>query len=376
MIRTQTMLVTAGALLGVFSWTGLPNGTHDGPFVAYAQTEAAPTFKRDPSWPKPLPNNWGLGILWGVGVGPDDHVWVLNAVDGHHERLRKEGKVPAPPILEFDQAGNLVKTWGGRDQGFPWFYEAPPKSAPQGLREHGVNVDPEGNVWISGGNHLILKFSRAGKFLMQLGERNQTSGSNHPTHLGAPASVGFYPPTNEVFVADGYLNRRVVVYDASTGKYKRHWGRYGKPPDDDFEPHPGKAYANEPSPGPGTFPRFAHSADVSKDGLVYVADRAHLRTWVFKVDGTFVTEVPMPGVVNSYAFSADPEQYYLYGGGVNRDRKIYIIRRRDLQVLGEFEADGQQYFAADSKGNLFICGQTGRDQPQKLILTSCPRKKC
>jgi hypothetical protein len=363
-------------LASVFSWIVLPYGTRgEGPVVR-PQTEGVPTFKRDPSWPKPLPNNWGLGVLWGVGVGPNDHVYALNATDGHVERLYSEGKIPAPPILEWDPNGNLVKAWGGRDQGFPWFYQAPPKSAAQGLREHGINVDPQGNLWVAGGNHLVLKFSPQGKFLLQLGERNMTSGSNHPTHLGAPASVGFYPPTNEVFVADGYLNRRVVVYDATTGKYKRHWGRYGKPPDDSFEPHPGKAYANEPSPGPGTYPRFAHSAEVSKDGLVYVADRAHLRTWVFKVDGTFVKEAPTPNVINSYAFSADPEQYYLYGGGVNRDRKIYIFRRSDLQLLGEFAADGQQYFMADSKGNLFICGQPGSPQPQKLILTSCPRKRC
>lgn len=375
MIRARTLSSTLG-LVGVSSWLVWSLHTGVGSPLVQAQTEPVPTFKRDPSWPKPLPSNWGLGVLWAVNVGPDNHVWALNAVDGHHERLQKEGKTPAPPILEFDSQGNLVKTWGGRDQGFPWFYQAPPNSAAQGLREHALNVDPQGNIWVSGGNHLVLKFSRAGKLLLELGERNMTSGSNHPTHLGAPASVGFYPPTNEVFVADGYLNRRVVVYDATTGKYKRHWGRHGKPPDDSFEPHPLKAYANEPSPGPGTYPRFAHSADVSRDGLVYVADRAHLLTWVFKVDGTFVKEYPTPGVINSYAFSADPEQYYLYGGGVNRDRKIYIFRRSDHQLLGEFEADGQQYFATDSRGNLFICGQPGYPQPQKLVLTSCPRKRC
>lgn len=378
MIHTRAALRPAIVLLSVLSPLFLSHGARGGQSVVRAQTEPAPTFKRDPSWPKPLPNNWGLGTVWATNVGPRDHVWILNAVDGQRDRLDKEGKIPAPPVLEFDPEGNLVRAWGGRDQRFPWFYE-PPRDAPpgsQGLREHNLNVDPEGNVWISGGNHLVLKFSSTGKFLMQLGERNKTGGSNDPVLLGAPAGLGFYPPAREVFVSDGYLNRRVVVYDANTGKYKRHWGRNGQPPDDSFEPHPGKAYGNEPSPGPGTYPRFAHSADVSRDGLVYVADRAHLITWVFKVDGTLVKQTPMPGVINSYTFSSDPEQYFLYAGGVNRDRKIYIFRRSDLQLLGEFEADGQQYFAADSKGNLFICGQPGRPQPQKLALTSCPRKKC
>jgi len=375
MRRARTLHV-ALVWLALASWLLVGHETPIGGVTAQAQQEAVPTFKRDPSWPKPLPNNWGLGVLWAVNVGPNDHVWALNAMDGHFERLQKEGKVPAPPILEFDPQGNLVKAWGGRDQGFPWFYQPPPDGGAQGLREHALNVDPQGNIWVSGGNHLVLKFSPAGKFLMQLGERNLTGGSNHPNYLGAPASAGFYAPTNEVFIADGYLNRRVVVYDATTGKYKRHWGRYGKPPDDSYEPHPRKAYANEPSPGPGTYPRFAHSADVSKDGLVYVADRAHLLTWVFKVDGTFVKEYPTPNVINSYAFSADPEQYYLYGGGVNRDRKIYIFRRSDHQLLGDFEADGQQYFGTDSQGNLIICGQPGSPQPQKLTLTTCPRKRC
>jgi hypothetical protein len=172
------------------------------------------------------------------------------------------------------------------------------------------------------------------------------------------------------------LNRQVIVFDATTGKYKRHWGRHGKPPDDDFEPHPLKAYPTEPSPGPGTYPRFAHSAEVSKDGLVYVADRAHEVTWVFNVDGTLVKEVRAPGSIHSFTFSSDPEQYYLYGASINRDRKIYIMRRSDLALLGQFDADGQHYFQADSKGNLFICGQPGSPQPQKLTLVSCPRRKC
>ena len=109
----------------------------------------------------------------------------LNATDGHVERLYEEGKIPAPPILEWDPAGNLVKAWGGRDTGIPWFYAVPPKASNQGLREHGVNVDPQGNLWVSGGNHLVLKFSPQGKFLLQLGERNKTGGSNHQTQSAA-----------------------------------------------------------------------------------------------------------------------------------------------------------------------------------------------
>ena len=371
MVHTQRVFVSAIILFGAAALVAFPHARSGHPFVAHAQTEQPPTFERDASWPKPLPNNWGIGIVWGVAVGPQDHVWVLNAVDGYLERLEEEGKIPAPPVLEFDQEGNLVRAWGGRDQGFPWFHAPPPDSAPQGLREHALNVDDEGNVWISGGNHLVLKFSSTGEFLMQLGERNQTSGSNHPTHLGAPASVDFNPTTNEVYVADGYLNRRVAVYDARTGEYKRHWGRYGEPPDDSFEPHPRDAWEG---PGPnGTFPRFAHGVNVSHDGLVYVADRAHSLVHLYTPDGTFVTQAPTPGPINSVGFSADPEQYYLYGAGINRDSKIYIMRRSDFEVLGEFNSSGQHYFDTDSHGNLFTCG---RSLPEKFVLTSCPRGSC
>lgn len=353
----RTLLVVAAAMAGPF-------GT--GPA---AQTDL-PTFERDPSWPKPLPGHWRLGIVWGVAVGPQDHVWVLHAADNYRDEIEDAGKVPAPPVLEFDPEGSLVRAWGGRDQGHPWFYRMDSRRLsrvddhPHPVREHALNVDHRGNVWISGGGHLVLKFSREGEFLLQLGELGKTGGSGHTRYLGNPSNVDFDPRTNEVYVADGYLNKRVIVFDMDTGEYKRHWGRYGEPPDDAFEAGPLPAWSGLPGPT-GLFPRFAHGANVAADGLVYVADRAHSLIHVYEPDGAFVQEAPTPGPVNSVAFSHDPDQQYVYGAGINAAGKIYVMRRGDLQVVGEFDSAGQHFFDVDSQGNLFTCGLF---MPVKFVL--------
>ena len=139
---------------------------------ARAQTEV-PVFERDPAWPQPLPDDWRLGIVWGVAVDPRDHVWVLHAADNYRDEIEDEGKTPAPPVIEFDPEGNVVRAWGGRDQGHPWFYRMDsPRLArvderPHPVREHALNVDHRGDVWISGGGHLVLKFSPDGEFLLQ-----------------------------------------------------------------------------------------------------------------------------------------------------------------------------------------------------------------
>ena len=330
---------------------------------AQGESEAAPTFEPDRSWPKPLPNNWRLGIVWAVSVDSRDHVWVLHAAERYLEEMADEGKVPAPPVVEFDREGNLVQAWGGRDQGRPWVFSMEPHPF---VGEHGLHVDHRDNVWVTGGGHLALKFTRAGEFRLQIGRLNRTAGSNHTAYLGNPSGVDVDPESNEVYIADGYLNKRVIVFDGDSGKYVRHWGRYGEPPDDDFE-------AGE------RFPRYAHAAQLSNDGLLYVSDREHSSIHVHRRDGSFVSETPLPVKVNSVAFSADPDQHYLYAGGMrtgangrydlNTDGRIVILRRRDLQVLGSFESAGQHFFDVDSQGDISICG---RSLPERFVPTSRP----
>ena len=234
----------------------------------------------------------------------------------------------APPLLEFDAAGNFIQAWGGPGQGYEW-----PNS------EHGVYVDPKGFVWIGGNgandNH-ILKFTKAGKFVMQIGRAGQSKGNADTQNLNQPADTFVYAKTNELFVADGYGNRRVIVFDADTGKFKRMWGAFGNVPTD-APPNPALPDADEN--GAPQFVQPVHAARVSNDGLVYVSDRGGKRVQVFTVDGKYVAQVfigreckaPECGngtTAASTAFSTDPEQRFLYVG--NRSQaKVMVLEPQD-----------------------------------------------
>ena len=331
--------------------------------------EPAPEFELDTSWPKPLPNNWGLGQVWGVAVDARDHVWVVHQINSprYMAPIEAAGKDPAPAVLEFDQEGNLLQAWGESGQG-GWT-----QGVGRAFPAQAINVDWEGNIWVSEetrGN-AVVKFSPEGRFLLQIGHVTRTNGSGDTTLLGGPSGIDFYQPDNEVFIADGYRNQRVIVFDAGTGEYKRHWGRYGLPPDDNFEPGDQPTWVPSPflvgrPPNMGsTTPRYVHGVNVSRDGLVYVADRSHSMLYVHRTDGTFVAEAKLPGPFNSVTFSPDPEQQYLYAGGMNATARIFILRRSDLQALGSFSSSGQHYMDTDSVGNLYTCGQR---MPQRWVL--------
>lgn len=194
------------------------------------QTTQAPVFQVDPMWPKPLPNHWVLGSTIGLSVDSRDHVWITHrpatvapkeAGMAQNPPLSELCCLPAPPVLEFDPAGNLVSSWGGPGAGYEW-----PDS------EHGLTVDYKDNIWIGGNgakDHQVLKFTRQGKFLVQIGRKGQSKGSSDTANLNRPAEVEVDPAANEVFVADGYGNRRIIVFDADTGAYKRHWGALWPP---------------------------------------------------------------------------------------------------------------------------------------------------
>jgi DNA-binding beta-propeller fold protein YncE len=282
---------------------------------------------------------------------------------------RAAGKRPAPPVVEFDPGGNVVQAWGGPAPGYSWM-EGTERTPP----EHGMWIDHDDNVWVTGNGHVALKFTRPGKFLLQIGQLWKTGGSNDEKLLGNPTGLTIDPRTNEVYIADGYDNHRVIVFDAGTGAYKRHWGAYGKRPEDG----PSQRFDPQGPPPPQWNP--VHCARVSRDGLVYVCDRGRNRFHVFKTDGTFVQEVFVDrdkpathrydraqeqyvpasgpgngtGSVSAAAFSADPDQRYLYIGGSTSYPRVYVFRRRDLQLLGSFETGaGNHEIAVDSKGNLY-----------------------
>src|SRR5204862_454553 len=191
--------------------------------VPLAQRQAAlpsqvPTFRVDPVWPKQLPNKWIVGAVAGVAVDKRDHVWIVHRPSTLQPNETRSIWKAAPPVLEFDADGALLSAWGGAGAGFEW---------PQ--LEHGIYVDESNNVWLGAGGEKdahVLKFTRDGRFLMQIGHQGHGHGSNDTVNLGAPANMVLDAAANELYVADGYINHRVIVFDAVTGAYKRHWGAY------------------------------------------------------------------------------------------------------------------------------------------------------
>jgi DNA-binding beta-propeller fold protein YncE len=225
-------------------------------------------------------------------------------------------------------------------------------------------------VWLSGNSekdNQILKFTSKGKFLMQIGHFGKNRGSNDTENFGGPASLFVYPKTNELFVADGYFNHRVIVFDADTGKYKRHWGAYGRKPDDALKLPSRQDVVKGTTPE--GFGNPVHAVLVTNDDLVYVADRSNNRLQVFTLDGKFIKEVFISrntlqneGTVHAFAVSPDKAQKFLYVvDGSNK--AIRVLNRETLEILssigGHAGHNAREFFhahsfAADSKGNLFI----------------------
>lgn len=365
MYRLIALLVVTTA--AVSACTGGANDA-DGP--------VAPRFEVDPFWPKPLPNHWLLGSAIGVSVDSRDHVWIVHRQDSLNARTESPAGAmtptgacctAAPPVLEFDPDGNLVSYWGGPGDGYDW-----PQS------NHGITVDHMDNVWI-GGNGVndahLLKFSRDGRILLQLGEPGAGSGSNDTVNFGRVAKISIDPEANEAYVADGYGNKRVVVIDMDTGEFKRYWGAYGNRPDDtSLGPY------NPDMPPAQQFRNPVHCAEPSLDGLIYVCDRANDRIQVFTPDGTYVRELFVApqtrgdGSVWDITFSKDPDQTYLYlADGLNE--KIYIILRESMEILTAFGDGGRQpgqFFgvhsiATDSAGNLYTTETYEGKRLQKFV---------
>lgn len=288
-------------------------------------------LEANPNWPAQMPEGWTWGQVLGVSVDAQDHVWVTHSAQ----------------VVEFDPDGNLLRTWGGPEAGPEW---------PRML--HGLFVDHNDYVWSAAREqHTIFKFTKDGEVVMTIGQMDQMGTSHDPYLLGRPAEFYVDPDTNEVYVADGYTNRRIIVYDAETGEYLRQWGAYGNEPDDDYQ------YPEEEAQPASQF-RLLHGITSSRDDLIYVADRTNSRIQVFNQDGTFVMENRVsegPSAAFSLAFSADSDQHFLYVADGTAHR-ILILRRETLEVLGEVGSEGSgvgqlgrpHNIATDSQGNLYV----------------------
>ena len=336
-----------------------------------AQSSQVPTFQVDPFWPKPLPNHWLLGSITGVTVDAQNHVWVVHRGAGSLNARTEMGAatdpptaegccVPAPQVLRFDPTGKVVANWGGAGQGYEW-----------PLSPGGIAVDGKGNVWIAaagpadappGGGRRgggatppapppndahVLKFASDGKFLLQIGKAGATGDDTSTTALNRPTAIDVDVAANEIYVADGMLNHRIVVFDSETGKYKRHWGANGATP------------FNVPG-----------CVKLSKDGLVYVCDRRNNRIQVFRKDGTFVKEAVVAkdtkkeGSAWAIAFSSDPKQQFLYLADGSSHR-VWVLQRESLAVASSVGTGGRipghfygvSSVAVDAAGNLYT-GET------------------
>jgi DNA-binding beta-propeller fold protein YncE len=338
----------------------------------------APTFVVDAHWPH-LPNNWVLGEVTSISVDRNDRIWVLHVPQSIPEAQRANA---APPVLQFDAAGKLLTSWGGPGTGTVW-----------PGREHGIFVDANDFIWIGGragwprqttpgvSDDMILKFTMAGKLVMQIGHSGQSKGNLDTENVRQATDVFVDTRAKEVFVADGYGNKRVVVFDSETGAFKRMWGAFGNPP-------PATLAANAPGPQPQTTaegpPEFGlpHAIKMSRDGTVYVADRINNRIQLFTREGTFLRQVRLTNDVNAtvpvpagFAFSPDRKQKFLYVVDSGPMRVVIFDRATMTQIgvigtkgTGAGEFDIVHHIAADSKGNLYTAEIVNNRRAQRFVL--------
>ena len=324
-----------------------------------APLKGVPQFAADPKWPV-LPDGFTWGQVIGIFADSKGHVWTSS-----------RGR-----ISEWDQQGKMLQSWDARGPDGKW------------NTIHGLFVDHNGFVWTNAReSNLTVKFTRTGQVALVIGQFDKTGGSNDPTLMGRPSEIWVDPADNEVFVADGYGNRRIIVFDGATGKYLRHWGAYGKRPEDppqgaqSAQGAQGAQGANEqvPAAPPPQF-RVPHGIIGSRDGLIYLADRANNRIQVFRQNGQFVREKilrPRCGAQEkatwapkrpcgneatfSLGFSPDGPQTYIYNadGG---SHVINVIRRSDLEVVSEFGGPGvgvgqlgrPHNLTVDPSGNIYV----------------------
>jgi DNA-binding beta-propeller fold protein YncE len=340
------------------------------------KAEDVPRYAVDAAWPKTLPNDWIIGQAAGVAADEDDHIWVvqrpLTLTDDEKAASLNPPRTkccrPAPPVLEFDQEGNLLRHWGGPGQDYAW-----PGN------EHGIYIDGKGFVWIAANgpnDGQVLKFTKDGKFVLQIGKSGPQTNSSDTSRLGRPANMSVDVAAQEVYIADGYYNHRIIVFDSETGAFKRMWGAYGKPPADE------KLDAYDPAaPLPQQFRNPVHCVKLSADGLVYVCDRANDRIQVFKKDGTFVREFRIEsktlsnGSVWDLEFFPDASQSYLLNAdGANNE--VRVIKRDTGETASAFGRNGRNAgefhwihnLTVDSKGNIFTTEVDTGKRAQKFLL--------
>jgi DNA-binding beta-propeller fold protein YncE len=351
--------------------------------AAHAQSGLRPpTFTVDPTWPT-IPDDWVLGEVTSVSVDRNDNIWVLHVPQSIPADQRANA---APPVLEFDTEGNLLRGWGGPDNGSAWLG-----------REHGIFVDDNDFVWIGGragwprattpgvSDDMIMKFTMTGELVLQIGQSGQSTGNLDTENVHQSTDVFVDTEASEVYVADGYGNKRIIVFDSETGDFKRMWGAFGNPPPPTFEAN---AAVPQPQTTPEGPPEFGlpHAIKVSDDGVVYLADRINNRVQMFTREGEFLRQVRLTNedsdvvpVPAGFAFSPDPDQQFLYVVDSGPMRVVIFDRNTMTQIgvvgsrgAGAGEFDIVHHMAVDSNGNLYTAEIVNQRRAQKFVRAETP----
>lgn len=388
-------------------------------FVAFARAKsgpATPIYKVDPFWPKPLPNKWIIQGVPDLVVDKDDHIWVMNRPrdimpdesGAATDPPRTDCCKAAPSVLEFDTEGNLIKGWGG--PGYVPDWPAPGIERPGPAAEHGILVDRQGNVWMSGNwrGDSILKFSGDGKLLWDFGHRGprppvgekleplKQNNQNTDTFPGGIFFFDLDEDAHELYIVD---SKRVLVYDMDTGAFKRGWGGHGIPLSEiDNGPTPPYDWKSGPPPDQKEFAPALHCVHLSTDGFVYVCERGSDRIQVFTKEGKFVTSYfvhpstpsrgsecggpgstlfGMCGTTYNLTFSHDAEQKYVMIADGTND-KIWIQDRKTGALAGSIGDNGRMAgefhwidgIAMDSRGNIYTGEVDTGKRVQKFMLTN------
>jgi NHL repeat len=347
----------------------------------------APRYEVDPSWPKPLPDHWITGMIGGVCVDAQDHLFVLNRRNLTDHEL--DAGTQAPPVIEFDPEGNVVNSWGD------------PDVLPLGSL-HSCMVDRDNNIWLTAvGDGIVQKYSHDGKLLLQIGKRGVVDSSDgtltgkalNSGHAAffRPSGIAFDPKNGDVYVSDGEIlggNHRVAVFDRN-GQFLRQW-----------EPH------RAPEETGDDWRVLVVCVAVDHDSNVYTCDRAAHRLQVFDTAGNFKKNIPIPfeqrslysragpghapgawglavpgawGTAVAVSFSRDPEQKFMFVTNED-DEQIEILDRASDRILAHFGRGGHQlgefthahHIAVDSKGNIYVGEVSVGERVQKFKIVGSP----
>jgi hypothetical protein len=395
--RTLRLIPTAplAAFVAAFSWS-VPASGEALVDIESEHIDASvlmPMFKADADWPD-LPADTILGQVPGLSVDDEDTVWIIqrpNSLDKTEAGLDQDPPIvvacckAAPHVLRFSADGALLNAWGG------------PEIAPEidgqtqwPANVHGIYVDDADTVWLAGngdGDHVVLNFTKDGKFIRQIGQRGRTSGNTSEDSLGNPADI--HHSGGDVLVADGYINKRIAQFGDNDLAFVRTWGAYASQPGAEVREEPfDQSQATSTSDGGAdpeskSFGDIVHCVTRGPDRTIYVCDRRNNRLQLFSDKNgeiEFVRDIVIAAesggtrTASDVAFS--PDGKYVYVADMVNGR-VWILLREDHRIVGSFGRNGRypgQFIwlhsvDVDSKGNVYTTEVSTGRRVQRFVFT-------